>query len=543
MSLRNTNRLFENLKNDIPASIVVFLVAVPLCLGIALASGAPLFSGIIAGIVGGIVVGSLSGSQLGVSGPAAGLAVIVLSAIQELGAFEIFLMAVVLGGVIQLLLGYAKAGIIGYYFPSSVIKGMLSGIGIIIILKQIPHAFGYDKDYEGSLSFVQPDGHNTLSQLYYMFEAISPGAIIITALSMMILILWEQPFMKKIKPFQIVQGPLVVVTLGILLNLAFHNIPFFSLKTEQVVAIPVAESITGFFSQFTFPDFSQITNSAVWITAITLAVVASLETLLCLEATDKLDPQKRVSPANRELKAQGVGNIISGLIGGLPITQVIVRSSTNIQSGGRTKMSAIYHGIILLICAMAIPKILNLIPLASLAAILFLVGYKLAKPQLFKQMYALGQSHFVPFIVTILGIVFTDLLMGIGIGMVVAIFYILYKNYKKPFIFPSKQYLEDGIIRLNMLEEVTFINKASIQRTLSQIPDDSKVIIDASKSVSIDQDVLEIIEEFKTNAKYRGIDLEVINYKPVKLKDQVKKIEHVLVKNSISTNGKVKAAI
>ena len=539
MSLKSTSGIFGNLKSDLPASIVVFLVAVPLCLGIALASGAPLFSGIIAGIVGGIVVGALSGSQLGVSGPAAGLAVIVLTAIQELGAFEIFLMAVVIGGIFQLFLGYAKAGIIGYYFPSSVIKGMLSGIGIIIILKQIPHAFGYDKDYAGSLSFAQPDGHNTISELFYMFEAISPGAVIIATLSMLILILWEQPFMKKIKLFKIIQGPLVVVALGIILNLIFQNISGLSLKSEQVVAIPVAESISGFFSQFTFPDFGQITNPAVWITGITIAVVASLETLLCLEATDKLDPLKRVSPANRELKAQGVGNILSGLIGGLPITQVIVRSSTNIQSGGRTKMSAIFHGIILLLCAMAVPKLLNLIPLASLAAILFLVGYKLAKPQLFKQMYALGKTHFVPFVVTILGIVFTDLLVGIGIGLAVAIFFVLYNNYKKPFLFPSKKYLEDGIIRLNMLEDVTFINKASIQRTLSQIPDGSKVIIDASKSVNIDQDVLEIIDEFKTNAEYRNIDLKIIEFKPVKLKNQVKKIENVLIKNPVSTNGKL----
>ncbi|MFK7933923.1 MAG: SulP family inorganic anion transporter, partial [Saprospiraceae bacterium] len=445
--------VFSNLKSDFPASIVVFLVAVPLCLGIALASGAPLFSGIIAGIIGGIVVGALSGSQLGVSGPAAGLAVIVLTAINELGAFEIFLMAVVLGGIFQLLLGIAKAGIVGYYFPSSVIKGMLAGIGIIIFLKQIPHAFGYDKDPEGDLAFQQMDGHNTFSELYYMFESISPGAIIITSISLLILILWERPFMKKIKFFQIVQGPLVVVALGIILNLVFQNMPEFALRAEQVVAIPVPESISGFFGQFVFPDFSAITNPAVWVTGLTIAVVASLETLLCLEATDKLDPYKRVTPANQELKAQGVGNIISGLIGGLPITQVIVRSSTNIQSGGRTKMSAILHGFILLFCAMAIPFILNLIPLASLAAILFLVGYKLAKPVLFKQMYALGQRHFIPFMVTILGIVFTDLLTGIGIGLAVAIFYVLYTNYKKPFLFEDK-HLKDGVIRLTLAEDV-----------------------------------------------------------------------------------------
>ena len=543
MNDTSPNNIFGNLKYDLPASVVVFLVAVPLCLGIALASGAPLFSGIIAGIVGGIVVGVLSGSQLGVSGPAAGLAVIVLTAIMELGAFEVFLLAVVLGGVFQLILGFAKAGIIGYYFPSSVIKGMLSGIGVIIILKQIPHAFGYDKEFEGSMAFQTAEGHNTFSQLYYMLEAISPGAVIITTLSLAVLILWEQPFMKKIRLFQIVQGPLIVVGAGILLNLIFQNMSTFALKTDQMVAIPVPETIGGFFSQFTFPDFSQITNGAVWVTGITLAVVASLETLLCLEATDKLDPFKRVSPANRELKAQGVGNVISGLIGGLPITQVIVRSSTNIQSGGRSKMSAIIHGMLLLVCAMSIPVVLNLIPLASLAAILFLVGYKLVKPSLVRQMYGLGQRHFVPFMMTILGIVFTDLLMGIGIGLAFAIFYILWNNYKKPFLFQSDKHIQDGTIRLELAEDVTFINKASIQRTLSQIPDGSTVIIDASKSVHIDQDVVEIIEEFKTNAEFRDIKLEIRDFTSVDLKNQAKEVEHAIANNLLSTNGVTKVQV
>ncbi len=532
------NSMFANLKHDLPASIIVFLVAVPLCLGIALASGAPLFSGIIAGIVGGIVAGALSGSQLGVSGPAAGLAVIVLTAIQELGAFDIFLMAVVIGGIFQLLLGFAKAGIIGYYFPSSVIKGMLSGIGIIIILKQIPHAVGYDKDYEGNLSFNQPDGHNTFSELFYMFDAMNMGAIVITAISMLILILWEQSFMKKIKLFQLVQGPLVVVGLGIVLNLIFQNIPSLALSAEQVVKIPVPDSINGFFNQFTFPDYGSITSPAVWVTGITIAVVASLETLLCLEATDKLDPFKRVTPANQELKAQGVANIVSGLIGGLPITQVIVRSSTNIQSGGRTKMSAIIHGVILLGSAMAIPALLNLIPLASLAAILFLVGYKLAKPVLFKQMYALGKSHFVPFMVTILGIVFTDLLMGIGMGLAVAIFYVLYNNYKKPFLFEKGTHMKDGVLRLELAEDVTFINKASIQRTLSQIPDGAKVIIDASKTINIDYDVVEIIDEFEINAKHRDIDFTMIERKRKGVNNQTKKVENAFANNLLSLKEK-----
>ncbi len=499
----------SNLKNDLPASLIVFLVAVPLCLGIALASGAPLFSGIIAGIVGGIVVGALSGSQLGVSGPAAGLAVIVLTAIQDLGAFEVFLLAVVIAGVFQFLLGVMKAGIIGYYFPNSVIKGMLAGIGVIIFLKQIPHALGYDKDYEGNLAFTQADGHNTFSQFYYALESLSPGAVIISSLSVLILILWEQKFMKKISLFKIIQGPLVVVSLGIILNLIIQNTGY-SLNADQVVSIPVSDGIAGFMKLFTFPDFSQWNNPQVYTVAITIAVVASLETLLCLEATDKLDPMKRHSPANQELRAQGIGNLVSGLIGGLPVTQVIVRSSTNILSGGKTKVSAISHGFILLFSAMAIPTVLNLIPLASLAAILFLVGYKLAKPSLFIEMYKKGWSNFIPFMVTIIGIVLTDLLMGIAIGMAVAIFYVLYNNYKKPFLFETDKHITDnGEIVLQLSEDVTFLNKANIQRALNIIPDNTKVIIDASKSIDIHQDVIEIIEEFEINATERNINVVI----------------------------------
>ncbi len=504
--------MFKNLKSDLPASIVVFLVAVPLCLGIALASGAPLFAGIIAGIVGGIVVGVISGSQLGVSGPAAGLAVIVLTAIQELGAFETFLLAVVIGGVIQTLLGFARAGIIGYYFPSSVIKGMLAGIGVIIILKQIPHAVGYDKDFEGSLMFNQPDGHNTLSELFYMFEAINPTAVIITLISLAILILWEQPFIKNLSMTKLVKGPLVAVATAIGLAWATKGTAY-GLNPEMMVSIPVADNIAGFFQQFTFPDFTQLTNPAVYITGITIAVVASLETLLCLEATDKLDPYKRVTPANLELKAQGIGNIVSGLIGGLPITQVIVRSSTNIQSGGKTKMAAIAHGFLLILCAMLIPNILNLIPLASLAAILFVVGFKLAKPVLFKEMYQAGTEYFVPFMVTILGIVFTDLLMGIGMGMVVAIFNVLYKNYQKPYHIDETKSLQGKEIYLELSEDVTFLNKAGILRTLDQMPNGVKVIIDASKTVEMDKDVREIILDFKEGAKYKDIEVEIISRK------------------------------
>ena len=503
---------FSNLKNDLPASLVVFLVAVPLCLGIALASGAPLFSGIIAGIVGGIVVSLISGSSLGVSGPAAGLAVIVLNAIQELDAFETFLLAVFLAGIIQILLGIAKAGIIGYYFPSAVIHGMLSGIGLIIILKQIPHAFGYDGDPEGDFKFFQVDGHNTLSEFSYMTEVISPGAIAISLISMFILILWERPFMKKISLFKIVQGPLIVVVGGILLNHLFKGSELFALTAEQVVNIPVADSISGFVGQFTLPDFTQLGNSQIYILAITIAVVASLETLLCVEATDKLDPDKQITPTNRELIAQGVGNSLSGLIGGLPVTQVIVRSSANIQSGAKTKASAFFHGVIMLACAMLIPSVLNMIPLASLAAILFMVGYKLAKPSLFKLMYSKGLSQFLPFMITILGILFTDLLIGIGLGLGSAIMHILWNNYKSPYQFEKEDHAKNEPITIQLAQEVTFLHKARIMRILSQLPDNSHVVIDAAQTNNVHFDVLEIIDDFEENAKTRNIKLERINF-------------------------------
>ncbi|MDH5604087.1 MAG: SulP family inorganic anion transporter [Cyclobacteriaceae bacterium] len=515
--------------------MVVFLVAVPLCLGIAMASGAPLFSGIIAGIVGGIVVSLISKSPLGVSGPAAGLAVIVLIAIQDLGSFEIFLFAVLIAGVIQILLGIMKAGVIGYYFPSSVIKGMLAGIGIIIILKQIPHAFGYDQIPEGDFAFSQSDGHNTFNELFYMLDAISTEAIIITVISMIILILWERPFMKKVRIFQFVQGPLVVVITGILLNLYFMSTANLSLRDNQLVSIPVSASFVGFFSQFTFPDFSQWANPDVYKIALTLAVVASLETLLCVEATDKLDPQKRVTPTNRELMAQGVGNIFSGLIGGLPITQVIVRSSANIQSGGMTRASAFFHGVLILISAMALPRVLNMIPLASLAAILFMVGYKLARPALFKQVLRTGQSQFIPFVVTILGIVFTDLLVGIGLGLATAIFHILWKNYKIPFHFDPNKYEKGKPIVISLSEDVSFLNKAGILRTLKNLPDNMRVIIDASQSKNIDPDVIEIIDDFTESAKTRNITVELIGLDEKELHDPVAQLGHLILEKPFPT--------
>ncbi|SDM16072.1 sulfate permease, SulP family [Daejeonella rubra] len=512
--------MFKELKSDLPASIVVFFVAVPLCLGIALASGAPLFSGIIAGIVGGIIVGMASGSALGVSGPAAGLAVIVLTSIATLGSWPAFLLAVVIAGIIQLAMGFARAGFIAYFFPSSVIKGMLTGIGLLIVLKQIPHALGYDKDAEGDDSFFQADGENTFSALAKAFEWITPGALLIASISIALLILWDTVLTKKHKIFQLIQGPIVVVILGIVMNYLFQNgILNFTLANDQVVQLPVAENFSQFLTQFTFPDFTQLTNPEIYKIAIVMAIVASLETLLCVEATDKIDPFKRVTPTNRELKAQGLGNIISGLIGGLPITQVIVRSSANISFGGKTKMSAILHGIFLLISAITIAGLLNMIPLASLAAILIMVGYKLAKPELFKQMYKLGWEQFIPFVATVVAILLTDLLKGITIGLLFGIFYTLRHSYRNSHHLQTNTTTEDGqkTFHLELAEEVSFFNKASVLKVLDEIPADSKVIIDCTKSKSIAHDVVELIVNYRTNAKTKNIKVETINFiEPIK---------------------------
>lgn len=509
--------LFKHLNRDLPASIVVFFVALPLCLGIALASGAPLFSGVIAGIVGGIVVGLASGSQLGVSGPAAGLAVIVLAAISNLGSYEVFLAAVVLAGVFQFILGQFKAGFIAYFVPSSVITGMLTGIGLLIILKQIPHAFGYDADYEGDESFDAFDGHNTFSDILQAWDLLTPGAVLIAAVSFAILILWDTVLTKKHRIFQLLQGPIVVVLVGILFNIAFmRGWLNFSLAEDQIVRLPVAGSLGEFTSFFTHPDFSQMAQPAVIKTALVIAIVASLETLLCVEATDKLDSLKRVTPTNRELKAQGLGNVVSGLIGGLPVTQVIVRSSANITFGAQTKLSSVLHGFWLLLSAITIASFLNLIPLASLATILIMVGYKLAKPSLFKQLYDLGWEQFIPFIVTIVAIVFTDLLTGIGLGLVVAIFFTLHHSYRNSHYIKQTRTTRDGkeVFELVLAEEVSFFNKASILEVLESIPPNSKVVIDCTNSKAIAYDVVEFIHGYIQHAKLKNIDVETIAFNP-----------------------------
>ncbi|MDB9961736.1 SulP family inorganic anion transporter, partial [Oceanihabitans sp.] len=504
--------MFKTIKNDMPASIVVFFVALPLCLGIALASGAPLFSGLIAGIVGGVVVGSLSGSKVGVSGPAAGLAAIVLTAIGTLGGYENFLVAVVLGGVIQFVFGILKAGIIGYYFPSSVIKGMLTGIGIIIILKQIPHFFGYDANPEGDFAFFQVDGENTFSEIFKSINYIQPGSALIGIIGLSILLLWDKVLSKKGKVFQIIQGPLVAVVAGIVFFVITKSNDTFTIAQSHLVSVPVPGDMSSFLGQFSFPNFAEITNPEIWIVAFTIALVASLETLLCVEATDKLDPHKNVTPTNRELLAQGTGNILSGMIGGLPITQVIVRSSANIQSGGRSKLSAIIHGLLLLISVMIIPRLLNMIPLSVLAAVLLIVGYKLAKPALFIKMYNLGWKQSIPFTVTVLGIVFIDLLYGIGLGLAVGIVVILIKSYQNShFLHKEGEHDNDGKIKMTLAEEVTFFNKGAILKELDSLPKNSYLELDVRKTRYLDNDIIEILDDFAFKANERNINIKLVS--------------------------------
>jgi len=491
--------LKKNLKKDLPSSIVVFLVALPLCLGIALASGAPLFAGLIAGIVGGIVVASISGSQLSVSGPAAGLTVIVLNSITELGGFQIFLVAVVVAGIMQVILGLIKAGTIGNYFPSSVIEGMLAAIGLTLILKQLPHALGVDSDFFGDEGFFQQDHENTFSAIGNAVGHLSIAALAISILSIAVLLLWP-----KFKKLSVVPAPLIVVIIGVIGALLFNG-GADALRTDQLVAIPVVSSPSEFFGLFKLPDFTALANPKVYIVAITIAVVASLETLLSIEAVDKIDPIKRVSPTNRELIAQGTGNIVSGMLGGLPMTSVIVRSSANVNAGGRTKMSAIFHGILLLLSLLFIPKIINLIPYACLAAILLVTGYKLTRIALFKHMYHKGWDQFVPFVVTIVAVLLTDLLKGVGIGMAVSIFYLLRTNMRNPFFYRVQEEGDTKNIRIRLAEEVSFLNKASIQVLLTGIPNETNVIIDGSNSRYIDPDVLETIFNYKHNAYTKGI--------------------------------------
>jgi len=514
---------FSHLKGDIPAGIVVFLVALPLCLGVALASGAPLFSGMIAGLVGGLVIAWLSGSHVSVSGPAAGLTVIVFNAIESLGSFQAFLVACVLGGVLQLALGFLRAGIIGAFFPSAVIKGMLAAIGLILIMKQLPHATGYDASFEGDESFMQGTAGSTMYDIATALHAISPGAVVISGVSLLILIIWDFSFFKKRAFFKLIPAPLIAVCWGVAYNLAaLKYAPEWAVNANHLVKLPISETPAEFLKQFSFPDFSALTNPQVYAVAVTIAIIASLETLLSLEAVDKLDPLKRIAPTNRELKAQGIGNILSGMIGGLPITAVIVRSSANINAGGRTSTSCFVHGLCLLISSMYFAVYLNYIPLACLAAILLHTGYKLAKPSLFKEFYQKGFSQLVPFMVTVGAILATDLLEGMAIGIAIGMLFVIRANFHAAITLTQTN--SHYVLALN--KDVSFLNKARLRKFILHIPENSSVIIDAGRAQFIDHDILETIEDFLATAPDDNIKVELIDlygkerlqkYEPIKV--------------------------
>lgn len=500
--------LFANLKSDFASGLVVFLVALPLCLGIALASGAPPLAGVISGIVGGIVVGYLSQSHISVSGPAAGLTAIVLTAITELGSFDSFLLAVLIAGAIQLALGYLKAGSISNYFPNNVIEGMLAGIGVIIILKQIPHAFGYDPDFIGDLSFAQPDGKNTFSEIFNIVNHVQLGSILIALISLVILIFWNKvTFLQKIK---LVPPALVAVVVSIVLNEFFiQSGSTLAIASEHLVRLPVPTNLQEFKNIIVTPNFYAITNSKVWIVGVTIAIVASIETLLCIEASDRMDALKRYSNTNVELKAQGIGNIISSLLGGLPMTSVVVRTTANNAAGAKSKMSAIIHGVLLLVSVLAIPAVLNRIPLATLAAVLLLVGYKLANPKTIIHFWKKDKIYqFIPFIATFVAVVATDLLRGVALGMIINIIFILIGNSKRAYNFNIEDYRDGDVIKIDLAQEVSFLNKAAIKDTLNKIPQNSKVEINASSTVYISHDVLDLITDFK-EIKAKDLNLKV----------------------------------
>jgi MFS superfamily sulfate permease-like transporter len=495
---------------DIPAAIVVFLVALPLCIGIAIASDAAPFAGIIAGVVGGVVVGLLSGSSLSVSGPAAGLAAIVAAAIHDLGSYQTFLLAAFLAGALQLVFGYFKGGGIGRYVPNAVIKGMLAAIGILIILKQIPHFVGYDADPEGEESFIQPDGQNTFSELWIALSRISPLATLIATVAAAILLFYETSFMKRQAWVKYLPGPLVAVISGVLLNV--YLVPdghALALSDEHVVQIPMFQSFGELAGFISMPEWSAIGNYKVWITAVTLAIVASLETLLSLEAADKLDPEKRISPANRELYAQGSGNMLSALIGGLPVTSVVVRTSANINAGAKSKASAVLHGLLLLTCVFTIPGILNMIPKAALASILILTGYKLANVALFKEYYSRGNQQFIPFIVTIVAIIFTDLLIGILVGILVGLYFVMRSNFRSAMIMVE----DNGKYLIRFAREVSFLNKAKLVDYLQRIPDNSAVLIDPLRNEFMDRDIIETVNDFIASSESRGIRVYIMRDK------------------------------
>ena len=521
----------KNLKSDLPSGLVVFLVALPLCLGIAIASGvqANPFSGLIAGIVGGLVVAVISNSPLSVSGPAAGLATLVSGAILALGGiekFDLFLCAVVLAGLIQIGLGALKLGGIANYIPSSVIKGMLTSIGILIIAKQLPHAFGKDKDDKGVITELFPYGNEDWHELLIPLQSIEVGVTIITVVSILLMLFWDKSPLKKKLPF--IPGALVAVIAAIVINQIWLSMgsKLQIIEPSHLVNLPIAKTPGEFISFFTLPDFRGFANGTVIMYGFIIAIIASLETLLSIEAVDNLDTERRVTNTNRELLAQGIGNTISGLIGGLPITSVIVRSSANVNAGAKTKLSAIFHSALLLISAIAIPFLLNKIPLGALAAVLLLTGWKLAKPAVFMKMFKNGKYQFIPFIVTVVVIIGIDLInvapalngkgliLGVFAGIVAAAGAILHGNLKNSYYFHKEKHSEGDTITIHLSEEVSFLNKAAIRETLDRFPKNSTVVINASKSQYIDFDVLETIKEFRDiKAPLRSINLELKGFK------------------------------
>lgn len=499
------NVAWNGLAKDLSASVVVLLVALPLCLGIALGSGAPLISGLIAGVVGGVVVGFLSGSPLSVSGPAAGLTTIVAAAITKLPSYEAFALAVMLAGAFQVLLGVVRAGVVGDFIPNSVIKGMLAAIGLILILKQFPHLVGYDADFEGDESFLQSDSENTLTELYHAMGFFSLPAALIGVVSILLLLLWERPFIRSHRLLALVPGPLVVVAVGILMQVVMARVPELALSAQHMVDIPNIAGLSGLLSVVRPPDLQMLSHPSVWLSAATLAIVASLESLLGVEAVDKLDPLKRVTPANRELMAQGAGNMVSGMLGGLPVTSVVVRSSANVQAGAVSKRSTILHGVLMLFGVLLMPTVIDMIPYAALAAILMVTGYKLVKVNTFKEFHAKGWEQFIPFVVTILAILFSDLLTGIVIGIFVGLFFMMRSNFRTTVLLVKDG--ENHLLRLR--KDVSFLNKPIVKQRLASLPNGSYILIDTNPADFIDQDVLEVIREFIVSAPARNIRVEV----------------------------------
>ncbi|MBC7854675.1 MAG: bifunctional SulP family inorganic anion transporter/carbonic anhydrase, partial [Pirellulaceae bacterium] len=520
-------RFHQTLPRDLIAGTVVFLVALPLCLGIALASGASPFSGLVTGIIGGLVVGILSGSQTSVSGPAAGLTAIVAAQIALLGSFETFLLALVLAGVIQIGLGVARAGFLSAFIPSSVIKGLLAAIGTILILKQIPHLVGHDDDPSGEMVFSQPDHHNTFSELGTLFSGeFQIGAAVIGLASLALLFLWDRS--KTLKK-SIVPAPLLVVVLGVGLQVAFQYFGgSWLIESSHLVQVPIAQSLSEFFGFLKLPDFSQWANPTIYSAGLTIAIVASLETLLNLEAVDKIDPQQRETPPSRELLAQGVGNVLCGLCGGIPMTSVIVRSSVNIGAGAQTRLSAIFHGALLLVCVMLLPAVLNMIPLSCLAAILVHTGFKLANPKLFMQMWKEGRYQFIPFAVTLVGIVLTDLLIGILIGLAVALGFILNSNFRRPMRRVVEKHLGGDVLHIELANQVSFLNRAALEHALRTAPRGMHVLLDAHNTDYIDPDILSLIRDFKEKtAPVLGVRVSLRGFREkYKLEDEIQFVDY-----------------